>query len=226
MAADIDAVCFDLDDTLCTYSQPGSVALERAFERVGVDQPWEIEAYQTRYDDYLEESADVEDLRRRCFGDLAVEAGLDRETGWTVADEYGTVRDGAGVELLPGARDALEHFAEEYRLGLITNGAPGIQRTKLETTGVSDWFETVVCAGYDAPAKPDPEPFRVALEALESTPDRAIYVGNSLTSDVTGARAAGLRSVWIPDGETVPERPEPEPDYTLESLAELTTRPW
>ncbi|RQG91089.1 HAD family hydrolase [Natrarchaeobius halalkaliphilus] len=226
MTDGIDTVCFDLDDTLCTYTQPGEVALEAAFERVGVDDPWTIDAYHGQYGDYLEESADIEDLRRRCFGDLAVATGYDRETGWTVAQEYATVRDGAGVERLPGVRRVLESLSGEYRLGLITNGAPGMQRAKLESTGLAERFETVVCAGFDTAPKPDPEPFDVALGRLESTPERAAYVGNSLSSDVAGANAAGLRSIWVPHGETVPDRPDPVPDHQLESLAELPSLSW
>ena len=223
---DVDAVCFDLDDTLCTYTQRGADVLERAFDRTGVGRLWAIEDYHDRYRDYLEESADIADLRRRCFADLAVDAGRDAETGRAVADAYAELRDRTAVELLPGAHDVIDALAAEYRLGLVTNGAPGMQRTKLEAIGLENRFETVVCAGYDTAAKPAAEPFERALEALGSTPDRAVYVGNSLTSDVAGARAAGLRSVWIPRGETVPETPDPAPTYRLEMLSDLATPPW
>ncbi|MDQ2049766.1 HAD family hydrolase [Natronolimnohabitans sp. A-GB9] len=225
-AAVVDTVCFDLDDTLCRYSQPGDVVLDRAFERVGADEPWGIEDYYGRYRDYLEESDDAADLRRRCFADLAVDAGYDRDTGRAVAEAYGEFRDREAVELVPGARDVVETLAGEYRLGLVTNGAPDMQRTKLEAVALDDYFETVVCAGYETAAKPAAEPFERALEALEATPDRAVYVGNSLAADVAGARAAGLESVWVPHTEDVPVRPEPTPTYRLERLSELATPPW
>ncbi|QSW99153.1 HAD family hydrolase [Haloterrigena alkaliphila] len=222
----VDAVCFDLDDTLCRYTQSGAEVLERAFDRAGVGRPWSIDDYYDGYRNYLEESTDIVDLRRRCFADLAVAAGHDRETGRAVADAYADLRDREAVELVPGARDVIDALAAEYRLGLVTNGAPEMQRTKLETIGLDDRFETVVCAGYDAPAKPAAEPFDLALEALGSTSERTVYVGNSLRSDVAGANAAGLRSVWVPDGEAVPETPDPPPTYRLETLAELATPPW
>ncbi|MFC4542267.1 HAD family hydrolase [Halosolutus amylolyticus] len=226
MNGDVDAICFDLDETLCTYSQPGADVLDRAFDRAGVARLWVLEDYHDLYGDYLAESTDVEDLRRRCFADLAVEAGHDRETGRAVADEFAAVRDQDAVDLLPGAREAVEALSDRYRLGLVTNGAPGMQRTKLEAIGLADAFETAVYAGYDTPPKPAPEPFSAALDALGSTPDRAVHVGNSLSSDVAGARAAGLRSVWVPHEGRIPETPDPTPDHTFETVAALATPPW
>lgn len=224
MTAAIDAICFDLDDTLCTHRRSPQSVLELAFEDAGVSPLFPASDYYDRFEAYLEESTDVVDLRERCFGDLAVEAGADRATGEAVARAYTAERVSHDVELLAGAREAIDRFAEEHRLALVTNGSPEMQRRKLETVGLEDDFETVVYAGYDAPAKPAPEPFEIALEALETTPDRAVHVGNSLSSDVAGARAAGLRSVWVPNGDGVATT-DPEPDYTLESLSELVTEP-
>ncbi len=110
--------------------------------------------------------------------------------------------------------------------GLVTNGGPDTQSPKVDALGVRDPFDTVVLAGYDTPAKPDPKPFERAMKTLETTPERTVHVGNSLTSDVVGAHAAGIRSVWIPDGdETIPSSGV-DPDHTLDSIRELATEPW
>lgn len=217
------AICFDLDDTLCTYTQRSEEVLEAAFDRAGVEPLFSIDAYHDRYGDYLAESDGIETLRRACFADLAVEAGHDPETGRAVANAFASIRDQTSVELLPGASAAVSALGEEYGLGLITNGAPEMQRAKLEAIGLAESFETVVYAGHETRAKPAPEPFEVALEALEADPEDSVYVGNSLESDVAGAHAAGMRPVWVPvDGvtETVPES-GPNPEHVLESLAEL-----
>ncbi|WP_255167569.1 HAD family hydrolase [Natrononativus amylolyticus] len=224
----IETVLFDLDGTLCEYRQDAAAVLESAFERAGVSPTFTASDYHARYGDYLEASTDVHDLRVRCFGDLAADAGHDREIGRRVAEAFAEVRDQRAVDLMPGAREVVAAVGadDRYRLGLVTNGDPGMQRQKLAAAGFDDAFETVVYAGYDTAAKPDAEPFEVALEALESAPSSAVYVGNSLSSDVAGARAAGVRSVWVPDDGTVPDRPEPKPDYVLESLSEFETLPW
>jgi putative hydrolase of the HAD superfamily len=41
--------------------------------------------------------------------------------------------------------------------------------------------------------KPDPRIFSFAFEALETVPDRCVYIGDSVHFDVQGARNAGIR---------------------------------
>lgn len=221
MSTAVDAVLFDLDDTLCRYRRSSATVLEASFARLGLDPLFEPRAYYARYGEYLEASSSVHDLRERCFADLAVEAGYDRETGVAVAEAFAAERDQRAVDPLPGVPDVLDRIAAYRPLGLVTNGDPTMQRQKLEALDLEGTFETSVYAGYETPPKPDPAPFEVALETLAVEPDRALYVGNSLSSDVAGAAAAGLRSVWIPTTDDPPADPDPTPDYVLETLVEL-----
>jgi putative hydrolase of the HAD superfamily len=220
---DVDAVLFDLDDTLCEYRRTTEELLALSFERAGVDPLFTADDYRDRYGDFVDVSEDIPDLRRQCFAALAGEAGADPAIGERVADVFSDERDHTDVRPLPGAEAVVERLDEEYRLGIVTNGAPEMQVQKLEALSFSDAFETVVYAGYDVPAKPDPAPFYRGLDALEATPERAVHVGNSLESDVAGAAAAGVRSVWLGNGVA---SPSPTPDYRIESLRELHAPPW
>jgi putative hydrolase of the HAD superfamily len=220
---DVDAVLFDLDDTLCEYRLTTEDLLARSFERAGVDPLFTVDDYSDRYGDFVDRSDGIRDLRRQCFATLAEEAGAEPSDGERVAEHFSDERDHADVRPLPGAGSVVEAFADRYRLGIVTNGAPEMQTAKLEALSFSDAFETVVYAGYDVPAKPDPAPFYRGLDALDATPERAVHVGNSLESDVAGAAAAGLRSVWLGNGV---ETPRPRPDFRIQSLEELRTPPW
>ncbi|PSQ40033.1 haloacid dehalogenase [Halobacteriales archaeon SW_5_70_135] len=195
MSDPVETVLFDLDDTLCTYRRSGAELLSLAFDRVGVEPFFEVETYYGRYEGYVDDSG-------------------------AYADE----RDHSNVDPLPGAVETVERLAGEYRLGLVTNGAPGMQRQKLDGLPFGDAFETVVYAGYEVPAKPAPEPFERALADLDAHPERAVHVGNSPSADVDGAHAAGLRAALLPDGP--PTETAGEPDYVLDSLSDLTAPPW
>ncbi len=223
--SDPRAVLFDLDDTLCTYRRGGGELLEAAFDRVGVDPIFTVHEYHERYPEFVDDSDGVRDLRRACFAALAADAGRDPEVGRAVARAFADERDHGNVDPLPGAAEAVERLADEYRLGLVTNGGPEMQSRKLSALGLADAFETVVYAGYDVPAKPAPDPFDRALETLSTAPERAVHVGNSLSSDVAGANAAGVASAWLGD-----DRPDddldPTPDYRLTALRELLDPPW
>jgi putative hydrolase of the HAD superfamily len=219
----VDTVLFDLDDTLVTYNRSTRAVLDEAFSVVGVDPFFSAEAYFARYEEFLPTTDSIEALREACFAAVADDHGYDAALGRDVARAFNARRDHGDVRLLPGARAVVDAFADEYRLGIVTNGPPDVQRPKLSAVSLDDAFETVVFAGYDTDPKPDPAPFDRALATLGSTPGRAVHVGNSLASDIAGAHAAGLRSVWIP---AYAEDATVEPHYELDSLAGLADPPW
>ncbi|WP_232702580.1 HAD family hydrolase [Halobacterium wangiae] len=210
----VDAVCFDLDDTLVEYERSVEEVLAHAFDEAGVAPCFAADEYRAAYGEFADDAESMDELRRTCFAHLATEAGYEPAVGRSVADAYEAVRDQTRVEALPGARELVD--ALDQPVALVTNGAPEAQRQKLQGAGLVDAFDHVVFAGYDAPSKPDPEPFHRALDVLDCPPERAVHVGNSLSSDVAGAHAAGLRSVWVPGD---PDRePDPEPHHAFPDL--------
>lgn len=218
----IDAVLFDLDDTLVEYERGQAELLAAAFEAAGVDPFFTADEYLATYDELVDDADGVDDLRRACFATLAEADGRDPATGRAVADAYAAERDHSRVRLLPGATAALDAVSD-YRVGLVTNGDPGMQGKKLAGAGLTDRFETVVYAGTDTTAKPDPEPFHRATDALDVAPERTLHVGNSLRSDVAGAHAAGVRSAWVP---ATRDDPDPTPEFAFESLVEFADLSW
>jgi HAD superfamily hydrolase (TIGR01549 family) len=223
VTTDLDALLFDIDGTICEYDRGIADLLEIAFEEAGVETFFSPADYKTRFATFTDESASMTDLRERCFADIAREYDVDPAIGREVARAYATARDHSNVHFVDGAAEVLEQAREDYRLAAVTNGAPEMQSTKLDALGI-ECFETVVHAGYEAPAKPDPEPFEQALQKIDVSPDRAVYIGDSLDADVGGARNAGLSVAWLSDGETV--NPTPEPTYIFDSPVELLDRPW
>ena len=115
----------------------------------------------------------------------------------------------------------LRSLAAEYRLGVVTNGAPDTQREKLEALGLAEHLGTVVISGEAGVGKPDPEIFRIALGALDAPPHRAAHVGDSLESDVRGAVAAGIHAVWLNRAGRQPPAGPARPAGTIRTLAEL-----
>jgi putative hydrolase of the HAD superfamily len=108
----------------------------------------------------------------------------------------------------PWSRAALEALQPRYRLGMITNGAPDLQRLKLAGTGLAELFEPLVVSGELGVGKPEPAIFAHALTQAGATPDEAIMIGDSWERDVLGATGAGLRAVWVnPTGAAPPTPP-------------------
>lgn len=122
----------------------------------------------------------------------------------------------------PGGEEALNYLAENYRLGMVTNGIPDVQRTKINAVGMAPLFDAIVVSGELAIGKPQPEIYQHALDLLGASAEETIMVGDSFARDVLGSQAFGLRAAWISMGR---EQPQPgDPWMTIASLAELPAR--
>jgi putative hydrolase of the HAD superfamily len=123
---------------------------------------------------------------------------------------------------LPGAEEILQRLrAAGVRIGLLTNGAPDLQREKIEASGLGLFFDAAVVSGEIGTGKPDPAIFHHLTGKLGTAPSESLMVGNSLARDIAGAKRAGMPSCWLAlEGEDEPPGPA-EPDYTINSLGEL-----
>ncbi len=93
------------------------------------------------------------------------------------------------------------------RLVLLTNGDRDLQRRKLAASGLLPLLDAVVISGMVGRGKPEPEIFWYAMERVRAGAADAVMVGDSAERDIAGARAAGLRAVWLRRGTDGP-RPE------------------
>jgi HAD superfamily hydrolase (TIGR01549 family) len=214
-ARTIEAISFDLDDTLVRYTRSPGEVLQASFDRLGIDPIFPVEEYYARYDEFAERCDSMDELRSECFAALAAENGQERQLGRDVAAVFSDERDQSNVELLPSVATLLEELDDEYQLAIVTNGARDAQRSKIEAVSLDRWVEAVVIAGHDTPPKPDPEPFERALDSLDATPAATVHIGDSLETDVAGATAAGLASIWVSERSNTQDY---DPTFRVESL--------
>ena len=93
-------------------------------------------------------------------------------------------------------RPVLKALSERYRLGIVSNFYGNLEAV-CESAGLRSFFKVMVdshCVGVE---KPDPAIFRVALERLGATPEKTVFIGDSLRRDREGARRLGMRFIWI-----------------------------
>jgi putative hydrolase of the HAD superfamily len=105
----------------------------------------------------------------------------------------------------PETLAVLEHLTARLPVALVTNGASRLQRAKLTRTDLEGRFATVVVSEEIGVGKPDPAPFAAALDRLGVEPSETVMVGNDPARDVAGARAAGIRPIWVDRGDTAPD---------------------
>lgn len=121
--------------------------------------------------------------------------------------------------LLPETAAALERArAAGWTIGVLTNG-DAIQVEKIRRSGLDGYLDGWCLTDEIGHQKPDPEAFRIAAAQLGTTLEGAWMIGDVETTDIEGAVAAGIPSVWISHGRNWPVR-EFHPTMRAGSAAE------
>jgi putative hydrolase of the HAD superfamily len=126
------------------------------------------------------------------------------------------------IALEPAVRCTLERLRRDgWRLLVLTNGDPGVQRRKVEALGLEPLVHGVVYAEEHSPGgKPDLASFSFALRQLRVTPTRCLCVGDDLDRDIEGARRAGLRSIRV-DSRGARLRLDRDADAVVDSIVKV-----
>ncbi|GKU79348.1 HAD-IA family hydrolase [Paenibacillus sp. L3-i20] len=115
----------------------------------------------------------------------------------------------------------LDALKGKYKLLLLTNGSPDLQKEKLD--GVPElisYFDHIIISGQFGEGKPAASIFKHSLEKLGIEPDHGMMVGDKLTTDILGANTIGMTSVWI-NRHGVVRDDEIVPTYEISNLEEL-----
>ncbi len=98
----------------------------------------------------------------------------------------------------PEAERVLADLRGRCSLALVSNFDHGPHvHALLDAMDVRRFFAAVVVSGDIEVRKPDPAIFEHALRALGARPEETVHVGDDWECDVLGARAAGIRPVWL-----------------------------
>ena len=114
----------------------------------------------------------------------------------------------------------LERLQQRYRLGIVSNFY-GNLATVCHNAGIHPFFSVIVDSTRVGCSKPDPRIFQSALDELALAPADVVFVGDSLPRDMAGARAIGMRHVWLVGDAAPPSAPCCPGDRMLRSLGEL-----
>lgn len=226
----LDAVLFDLDDTLHddTYAYKTAadeVAAEVAAEH-GIDALALKAAYIAQAEGFWHRlsSAHLQErlagTRVRMWAAALETVGIaDEALAQQSAQRYDRYRT-AHLTLFPGALDLLRELRERgCALGLLTNGFSETHRDKIATLQIGPYFDAIFMPDEVGMLKPDPLLFAHACTTLHSAPARSVMVGDRYERDIRGANTAGLYTIWMNvHGGTVPPG-APQPDVTVSDIA-------
>lgn len=115
----------------------------------------------------------------------------------------------------------LAALKSRYRLGILSNADDDFLAACLQKNGLHTEFEIIVTSESAGVYKPHEDIFHTFCEAAGVARHEVLYVGDSQSADVLGAKNAGMPMAWVNrDGSSLHEG-VPRPDHEIASLADL-----
>ena len=139
-----------------------------------------------------------QDVFNRCKGDSA---GLD---SLKINDEFIRTMSMNGV-LMDGALEFVKKVKETIanaRIYIASNGATVNAKGRIASTGLERYTDDLFISEEMGVTKPDAAFFDICLKRIGEPGSSCIMIGDSLSSDMLGAKNASLDSVWfMPSGD-------------------------
>ncbi|AUH62813.1 HAD hydrolase-like protein [Paracoccus zhejiangensis] len=125
------------------------------------------------------------------------------------------------TRLYPGVEPALEALKEQgHLLAVCTNKPQGLAEALLRELGVRETFASLIGADTLPVRKPDPRPYRAAVEAAGGEVAASFLLGDTETDRKTAA-AAGVRVALVSFGPEGPGIDRLRPDALLHHFDDL-----
>lgn len=183
----LDAVIFDLDDTLYSEKQYVRSGYKKIAEHFSIlameDEMWTVFKSGGRAVDVVLEKYGLEECK-----DKALQTYRFQEPE---------------ICLYPGVRGMIERIRREYKAGIITDGRPEGQRAKIRALGL-DVDEVIITdeLGSIECRKPNPIAFEKMAGRLGTEFGVMCYVGDNIEKDFVAPEKLGMRCIWFrnPDG--------------------------
>jgi putative hydrolase of the HAD superfamily len=216
----VRGILFDLDDTL----YPREIYVQSGFEAVATHV---ADSWRRNHDGVLAtlRRAHRHGCDRQEFQALCAEHRLPLSVIPMLIKTFRHHRP--ALVLQPAVHSLLQRLRRDgWRIGILTNGDPGVQRRKIEALGLLPLVDSITYAEEHSPGgKPHPEAFLAAIARLQVQRSSCIHVGDDPVCDVSGARAAGLRAIRVlsPPDWHGPDHDEPRTWHTAEADATVDT---
>lgn len=117
------------------------------------------------------------------------------------------------IRLYPNVLEALGALRKKgYRLWLLSNAQRIFTAYELRHLGLGAQLDGIYISSDYGCRKPDVRFFRALLEEQKLNPKTCLMIGNDLHTDIAGAKAAGLDTLYMHTNLTPPDQREADPD--------------
>lgn len=191
----VEAIFFDLYETLITELDPNWQPTPSLAQRLGIDEDVCLSEWRARYRASM--TGAITDyrcvLRQICNAagkpiDQELIEQLYQERLATKAMPFARIEDSV-VDALQRIRD------KEIKPGLISNARPE-EVQAWHDCRLASLFDSVVFSFEAGSLKPEPEIYHIGCGRLEVAPDRSLFIGDGGSDELAGAAAIGMTPYW------------------------------
>ena len=116
------------------------------------------------------------------------------------------------IRLYPNVLEALARLREQgCRLWLLSNAQHVFTAYELRHLGLGKQLDGIYLSSDYRCRKPDARFYRVLLEERGLSPERCLMIGNDRRTDIAGARAAGMGTLYLHTALTPPDQEAADP---------------
>lgn len=220
----IKYVLLDMDDTLLDFGKAEAAAIRKTFNHIGIPVSDELIRRYSEINDMQWKRLEKGELTREQvlvhrFDILFDELGLKIPSEMVQATyEYLL---GVGHYFIDGAEELLKTLYGRYELYVVSNGTANVQERRIKSADIGKYFNGVFVSEHIGFEKPRKEFFDSCFAQIpDFDKEKAIIVGDRLSSDILGGINAGVKTCWFNRKGEAPD-PEIPSDYEIHSLAEL-----
>ncbi len=162
-------------------------------------------------------------FRLQLIRDLLAEqavADVSEATTQALQDNFDSDRLEA-FDFYPGIAEFLAEARKLFTLVVITNGPAFSQVPKVEAINLAEHVDHIIIGGQEPEQKPARSIFDKALRLANCKAHEAIHVGDSLATDIAGARNSGINSVWIQHQQPLDAELGIDPQHTVLNPSEI-----
>ena len=131
------------------------------------------------------------------------------------------------IRLYPGVTEALALLRQKgFRLWLLSNAQRVFTAYELTLLGLGEQLDGIYISSDYGCRKPDVRFYRALIEEQKLDPAKCLMIGNDLYTDIGGAKAAGLDSLYMHTNLTPPDQREARPGAGIPGQYEYEGYDW
>ncbi len=219
-------ILFDADETLLDFHRCEREAVAEAFECLGVSVNGEMLDEYSKINDGLWKMLERKEIEKsvllyKRFEIFYEKYGISADAKQTANEYMRTLSQRA--YLIDGAEELCKKLSNKARMYIVTNGVRSNQENRLAKCGLLKYFDGVFISEATGFEKPQTEFFDYVAERIPNfSKEKAIIVGDSLSSDIMGGINFGIDTCWYaPNGKEAPESLKGKITYTVRDFESM-----